>query len=148
MRFVYPARLERTGPTEVVVSFRDLPECLTSGTDETEALREARDALEEAIAGRIDDGEPIPVPSASAGEERLVTVPADMAAKAALALAFRESGLSRVALARRLGVDEKVVRRMLAPRHRTSASRLNQALGALDRELIVEVRELAGVSSR
>ena len=30
MRFVYPARLRRTGPDEVVVSFRDLPECLTS----------------------------------------------------------------------------------------------------------------------
>lgn len=38
MRFVYPARLRRTGPDEVVVSFRDLPECLTSGADEAEAL--------------------------------------------------------------------------------------------------------------
>ena len=28
MKFVYPARLRRTGPDEVVVSFRDLPECL------------------------------------------------------------------------------------------------------------------------
>ena len=123
------------------MSFRDLPECLTSGSDETEALTEARDALEEAIAGRIDDGEPIPVPSAPAQGERPVAVPADMAAKAAFTLAFRESGLSRVALAGRLGVDEKVVRRMLAPRHRTAASRLNEALGALGQELIVEVRE-------
>ena len=60
MKFAYPAQLRRTGPDEVVVSFRDLPECLTSGTDEAKALFEAQDALEEAVAGRIDDGEPIP----------------------------------------------------------------------------------------
>ena len=59
MRFVYPAQLKRAAPDEIVVSFRDLPECLTSGDDREDALREARDALEEAIAGRIDDGEPM-----------------------------------------------------------------------------------------
>ena len=31
MQFVYPARFARTAPDEIVVSFRDLPECLTSG---------------------------------------------------------------------------------------------------------------------
>ena len=72
MRFLYPALLQRTGEDEVVVSFRDLPECLTSGVDEAEALAEAQDALEEAIAGRIDDGEPIPVPSARQAGERYV----------------------------------------------------------------------------
>ncbi len=148
MRFVYPASLEQTGPAEVVVSFRDLPECLTSGADEAEALAEARDALEEAIAGRLDDGEPIPIPSPLTAGDRPVAVPADMAAKAAFALAFRASGLSRVSLAGRLGVDEKVVRRMLAPRHRTAASRLNEALGALGKELVVEVRERAAAPAR
>ena len=44
MRLVYPARLRCTGPDEIVVSFRDLPECLTAGGDETEALAEAADA--------------------------------------------------------------------------------------------------------
>ena len=63
MRFAYPARLRRTGVDEIVVSFRDLPECLTSGADEAETLAEAADALEEAIAGRIDDRESIPYPS-------------------------------------------------------------------------------------
>ena len=46
MQFVYAAQLQRTG------SFRDLPECLTSGVDEADALAQAQDALEEAIAGR------------------------------------------------------------------------------------------------
>ena len=79
MRLVYPARLRRTGPDEVVVSFRDLPECLTSGADETEALLEATDALDVAISGRIAyppaDGDPIPAPSVRRAEEHDVAVP-------------------------------------------------------------------------
>ena len=41
MQFRYPAQLEPDGSGVVVVSFRDLPECLTSGADEAEALKEA-----------------------------------------------------------------------------------------------------------
>ena len=141
MKFLYSAQLKRTGPDEVVVSFRDLPECLTSGADEVEALMEAGDALEEAIAGRIDDGEPIPAPSLALPGERAVAVPAEMAAKAALALAFRTSRMTRVALADRLGVDDKVVRRMLDPRHGTSVGRINDALRVLGCEVILEMRD-------
>ena len=71
----YPARLERTGPDEIVVSLRDRPECLTSGVDESDALAEAQDALEEAVAGRIADGEDLPAPSAPQAGERLIAVP-------------------------------------------------------------------------
>ena len=137
MKFVYPAQMRCTGPDEVVVSFRDLPECLTSGADEAEALKEAGDALEEAIAGRIDDDEPVPVPSRLRAGERLIAVPPDMAAKAAFVLAFRASGLSRLAVAAHLGVNEKVVRRWLDPRHHTAATRLHTALRAFGQELIV-----------
>ena len=140
MRFTYPARLRPDSTGELIVSFRDLPECLTSGANEAEALAEAADALEEAIAGRINDAERIPVPSARRSGEHHVAVPAGTAAKAALALALRDSGLSRVALARRLGVDEKSVRRMLDPRHRTAVARIEAALRVLGQELIVETR--------
>ena len=122
-----------------MVSFRDLPECLTSGEDEADALEEAQDALEEAIAGRIDDDEPVPSPSPVLPGEHLVVLPADMAAKAALVLAFRESGLTRVAFAELLGRDEKTIRRMLDPRHGTSASRINKVLRRLGREIVVEM---------
>ena len=113
---------------------------LTSGASETQALAEAADALEEAIAGRIDDAERIPVPSARRSGEHHVAVPAGTAAKAALALALGESGLSRVTLAQRLGVDEKAVRRMLDPRHRTAVHRIEAALRVLGQELVIETR--------
>ena len=137
MQFRYPAQLQPDGSGAIVVSFRDLPECLTSGADEAEALKEAGDALEEAIAGRIDDAEPVPVPSRVRAGERLIAVPPDMAAKAAFVLAFRDSGLSRLAVAHRLGVNEKVVRRWLDPRHHTAATRLHLALRAFGQELVV-----------
>lgn len=85
IQFRYPARLQPDNSGEINVSFRDFPECLTSGADEPAALVEARDALEEAVAGRIDDDEPIPPPSRRRAGEHYVAVPPDMAAKAAFA---------------------------------------------------------------
>ena len=138
MDFHYPARLQAAPSGEIIVSFRDFPECLTFGTDQTVVLIEAPDALEEAIAGRIDDDEPIPTPSRRRSGEHLIAVPPDMAAKAAFVVALRQSGLSRNAFAQRLGVDEKVVRRMLDPRHHTAANRIHKALRVLGQGLIVE----------
>ena len=63
-----------------------------------------------------------------------------MAAKAALALAFRDSGLTRVAFAKRIGTDEKSVRRMLNPRHGTAANRIAKALRTLGRQIAIEAR--------
>ena len=64
MQFHNPARLQADRSGEFFVSFRDLPECLTSGADEAAALMEARDALEEAVADRIlhYDGNRFPSP--------------------------------------------------------------------------------------
>ncbi len=139
MRFVYPAQLCRWGEDEVVVSFRDVSWCHTSGANEAEALLEAEDALEEAVAGCINHGEPIPTPSAPLPGEHLVPLPVTTAAKAALAMAFRASGMTRAALAERLGVDNNVVHRMLNPRHRTIPSRMSDALRVFGGRTILEV---------
>ncbi len=140
MRFTYPARLQRCSADEVLVSFRDLPECLTSGADEAKALAEAADALEEAVAGRLNRTDELPVPSARRAGEYLVAVPPITAAKAALWLAMRDSGLSLAELARRLGVEEKRIRRMLNPRHRSAIDGIDEALRILGKEIVVETR--------
>ena len=139
MRYVYPARLERHGDDEIVVSFRDIDWCHTSGANDTEALVEGADALAEAVAYYVKAGEPIPAPSSPLPGEHLVPLPVDMAAKAALATLFRESGLTQAALAERLGVTGRTVRRMLDPRHGTSPSRLNDAIRILGHESVFEV---------
>ena len=81
MSVEYPAQLEHYGDDEVVVSFRDVPNCHTSGEDIEEALFEATDALDEAITGRINRGESIPPPSAAAPGEYMIPLPSDTAAK-------------------------------------------------------------------
>lgn len=142
--FVYPARFELGDkPGVLVITFRDVPEAITQGKGEKDALWQAADCLEEAIAGRIADGRGIPKPSRAARGERLIPVPAPMAAKAALYLAMREAGIANVELARRLGYDEKEVRRMLDPRHPTKLPRIEEALEALGKRLVVSVEEAA-----
>jgi antitoxin HicB len=51
--------------------------------------------------------------------------------------AFRESGLTRVALAGRLGIGENEVRRMLDPNHGTKLERLNDGMRALGWRLVI-----------
>jgi antitoxin HicB len=66
-----------------------------------------------------------------------------MAAKAALYLAMAEAGMTNVQLARKLGCDEKEVRRMLDPRHHTKLPRIKEALDVFGKSLVVSVKEAA-----
>jgi antitoxin HicB len=137
--FSYPVTLT---PDEAdggfVVTFQDLPEAITQGETTAGALIEAADALEEAIAGRIRRGDSIPEPS-PAEDCPAVPVPAQIAAKAALYLALRETGISKSELASRLGCDEKEVRRLLDPRHPSKLPRIQKALAALGKGLSVRL---------
>jgi antitoxin HicB len=126
-----------------VITFRDVPEAITQGNGARDALWQAADCLEETIAGRIAGGREIPRASRAARGERLIPVPAPMAAKAALYLAMREAGMSNVQLARRIGRDEKEVRRMLDPRHPTKLPRIKEALEVLGKRLVVSVEQAA-----
>ncbi len=142
MDYVYPVDVSIDEEGFHLVTFPDLPECATDGKTRAEALREASDALEEAIAGRIFEREDLPVASPRRG--RPVVAPgARIAAKAALHEAFREAGISKAELARRLGVDKREVHRLLDPRHGTSLDRLDEAVRALDRRLVIGWRGAA-----
>ena len=66
-----------------------------------------------------------------------------MAAKLAVLQAFAEAGISKAELGRRLGKDEKEVRRILDPRHPTKLSTLSEALRALGKRLVVAVEKAA-----
>jgi len=118
-----------------VVTCRDLPEAITQGDTTEEALAEAADCLEEAIAARIDDGRDIPSPSAAKRSERSVSVPPSMALKAAVYLAVREAGISNSEFARRMRLDEKEARRILDPHHPTKLPRIEEALSVLGRHV-------------
>ena len=142
-RFQYPATLTREKAGGFMVRFTDLPEAITSGADRRDARVQAADCLEEAIAGRITDGLEVRAPSSPKRNQILVTVPAPTAAKAALYLAMREAGMKNTELAKRLGCDEKEVRRMLDPRNPTKLPRIQRALETLGKRLVVTMEEEA-----
>ena len=143
-RFVYPATLTPDNKDGgFVVNFIDLPEAITQGDNVDNALLEAADCLEEAIANRIAMGLPIPSPSTIKKGQYSVALPAQMAAKAALYLAIQEIGISKVDLAKRLGCDEKEVRRLLDPHHSSKIPRIESALHAVGKQLIVGVETAA-----
>ena len=57
--------------------------------------------------------------------------------------AFREAKITKTELARRIGKDEKEVRRILDPRHATKLAALTQTLHALGRRLVIAVEKAA-----
>jgi antitoxin HicB len=63
LQLAYPVDLTTDENGRVVARVPDLPGCVTDGADRAEALAEAADALEEALAALIDDGKSIPLPS-------------------------------------------------------------------------------------
>ena len=137
--FQYPATLEHCADGEVIVRFPDLGGTITGGKNQTEALAEAADLLGSAIAHSIAEKEFIPPPSAPKRGQRLIAVPFWIAGKLAVYQAIRDAGITNVELAKRLGVTEAVVRRILDPDHETKGRKLAAALAALGKELVMAV---------
>ena len=140
----YPARILREENGQgFYVRFTDLPEALTGGDDMEDTLAQAADCLAESLAGRIRRGDPIPVPSKLKRGQHSIGVPLYLAPKLALYLAMHDQGLRNTELAERLGVSETVVRRMLDPRHNAKPERIQSALAALGKRIVVSFDDAA-----
>jgi len=141
--FAYPAKFTPRTDGRVLVEFFDLPRVATDGKDDREAPEEAMDALGSELSIRLSRKEEIALPSAAKRGQRLVPVPLWLAPKLALYLAIRDRQVNNSELARRLGVHERVIRRMLDPEHDSKPEKIQAALAALGKHMIVEVRDAA-----
>ena len=139
----YPVTLESASNGTVVATFPNVPEARTVGKDEVQALRRAPDALETALAIYVDERRDLPRPSRPRKGERLVSLPPLASAKLAIYQAMRDRDVSQVELARRIGCDPKDVRRLLDLMHHSRLDRLDAALAALGKRLVLEVRDAA-----
>ena len=83
MRLSYPMVLEPDDNGTLLVTFPDIPEAVTFGDDEEDALMRAVDALETMLAARMDDREDIPLPPPAEGRP-CATLSAHMAARVLL----------------------------------------------------------------
>jgi antitoxin HicB len=139
----YPAVFRPDEDGRPVVGFPDLPEAHTDGKDMAEAITEAQDCLGSALAFRLAGKEKIPYPSKAKRGQRMVPVPFWIAPKVALYWAMKERGVNNSEMARKLGVRETVIRRMLNPDHATTPEKIQAALEALGKRFLVAIEDAA-----
>lgn len=136
----YPARLEKDGAA-YVVSFRDVPEALTSARTQKEALRMASDALVTAMDFYFEDRRQVPLPSKPRKGEALVELPTSVAAKVLLLNAMLSERVTPATLARKLRTTPQTVTRIVDLHHATKIDTIAEALKVLDKKLVLSVAE-------
>jgi antitoxin HicB len=138
-RFEYPVLLTAADEGGYVVTCRDLPQLVTQGESVQDALEQASDAMDEVFATYLIEGIDFPAPSKAKRREHLVSPPAETVAKAALYIAMRKAGINKIQLAKRLGVDEKEVRRLLDPHYGSKLPRIAKAISLLGQRLVISM---------
>lgn len=134
MSYAYPYELLPQPEGGFTVTFPDVPEAITQGDTEIEAVRMAEDALVTSLSFYTDRAEPLPLPS-PAESRPLAYVPPLVAAKLALHDSMLAAGITNVALARQLGTDEKTVRRLRDPLHQSRINQVDAALRVLGKRM-------------
>ncbi len=140
----YLALFEPAEEGGFVVTFPDFDWGVTQGDTEESAVEMATDALEMIIADHIQKGQPLPRTSKPRGRKyRIIRLPALSAMKAELYRAFRESGIRKADLARRLGIPTANVDRLFDLKHRSRIDQIEAAFRAVGKELTIGVRNAA-----
>jgi antitoxin HicB len=129
--FVYPVLLEQAAADEIIARVAGFPEVLTSGRTPAEAVAAAQDALDEAVLARLADGREVPLSAASQRQDDLAYLDPLTGARVMVDVKRREAGMSKSDLARAMGKDEKVVRRILDGRGSVTIETVLEALKAL-----------------
>ena len=127
MHAAYPITLASQRNGAILVSFPDVPEALTEGENELEALVEAEDCLIAALGGYISRGWAIPDPLI-AGSRPTVQLPERVTGKLALYAAMRERKMLPGTLAEKLGKPRAWVDRLLDLDEHSRAAHLQYAL--------------------
>lgn len=136
----YPVKLTPAEQGGFVITFPDVPEAISQGEDEEEALLCAVDALETALSLYVDKRRPLPAPSDPQG--RPTVRPAALeCAKLGVYQAMLEQGVRKAELARRLGWHLPQVDRLFDLTHASRLDQIEAAARALGRHIEVRVRE-------
>lgn len=143
MNLNYPVHLEPAEEGGFVVTFPDVPEAITQGEDEGEALLRAVDALETALSFYTDDGANLPKASKPKGNQYTVRPSAQACISLSIYQTMRDQGVRKSELARRLGWHMPQVDRLLDMNHASRLDQVEVALAALGQRL--EVATVASV---
>ncbi len=135
----YAAKFAKDKGGGFVVTFRDIPEAITQGETEQEAMEMAADALVTAMDFYFEDRRQVPAPSAPKRGERLVELPPSVAAKVLLLNELLAQHVSNADLARKLGTSPQAVNRLTDISHATKIDAVATALHALGKRLEMSV---------
>jgi len=131
----YPANFEPAEEGGFVITFPDIPEAITQGEDEEDALHRASDALESALDFYFEAPRPIPAPSKPKRGQRLIELSASLSAKVLLVNEMLAQKVRPAELARRLKVTPQEVTRLIDVHHATKIDGIAVALKALGKTL-------------
>lgn len=137
----YPATFTPAEEGGFVVTFRDIPEAITQGDDEAEALAMAADVLLSSMEFYFEDNRQVPQPSAPEPGERLIGLPLSVVAKVLLLNRMIERNVRASDLARLLGVKPQEVNRLIDLGHSTKIDTLAKAMEAMGGELNLAVSD-------
>ena len=138
MRVAYPIQIKPQDGA-FVATFPGLPGLVVSGPNIRVVRQMARERLLEALRARVAAREDLPAPSRAKRQE-LVAPPVLLAAKLALYQTMRDQSVSNVELARRIDTVEGTVRRLVDPRHRSRIDSVEDALGVLNKRLVIDLQ--------
>jgi antitoxin HicB len=136
--FDYPVNLTPDGDT-VLVSFPDVPEAITFGADEDEALLQAIDALESALSFYVEARESLPVASKPRKGQKTVRPSALEYAKLGVYKAMMDQGIKKSELARRLGWHMPQVDRLFDLKHASKFEQIESAANVLGKHIHLQV---------
>lgn len=128
--FRYPAIFAKDG-RNILVTFPDIPEAITFGKNESEALTKAIEALETGLSFYVDSRKPLPRPSKAKRGQKLVSPSALESAKLGIYQAMMDQGIKKTELARRLGWHMPQIDRLFDLKHSSKFDQIESAANAL-----------------
>jgi antitoxin HicB len=147
---IYLIDIEPDTDGSLLATCKAFPELTTFGSDKAQVWKSALGALEEAIAARIDDGDPLPAPATEAQIKRhkgvWVKLPLMTSLKFMLYSALRESGMNRAELARRLDWHRESVDRLFRLDHASRVDQIEAAFKVLQQDVDVRVTRKRGTA--
>ncbi|MDI9333940.1 MAG: type II toxin-antitoxin system HicB family antitoxin [Cytophagales bacterium] len=136
--FDYPVNLTPDGNT-VLATFLDVPEAITFGADEDEALLQAVDALESALSFYVEARQPLPTASKPKKGQKTVRPSALECAKLGVYKAMVDQGIKKSELARRLGWHMPQIDRLLDLKHASKFEQIESAAHVLGKRINLQV---------
>ena len=138
--FMYPVTLTPDAQDGgFVVTFVDIPEAITQGDTEAQALAAAKDALESALDFYSEDKRAVPLPSKAKRGQHVVELAASLSAKVLLLNEMVTQNVRPAELARRLNTTPQEVNRLTNVKHTTRIDGIAAALQALGKHLDMRV---------